>query len=455
MGYLAPESIQYFDYSSASDIWQAGCVLYSMLSGLPPFDPQDVQQVTHGRCFAMEGVGWEDISRDAKSLVKSLLVRNPKYRITIEQILEHPWMLNKDVSDKNLGMEYLTRLKHLALRQRMKNFFLENDINLGGDSDAVCRKLDSIIPTFVRKSSSLSTSEGTPSPRKKKKKKETSFRREDVILSLQGNGEFGESCSTLQQSPDRSRLSISSTRFRWNQAIEATACNSSREYDTASDDDDAGDAGDDPSRGAGGEERGAGESGPAMRKSLHPSRISFDSFEDIMIASELPELATPQVFGMFDKDQKGCVDMKEFLLTMLAFRDVKEKGAVSHDSEDGVQNADFQQSFEASIKLYFQIFDLEQTGFVDFHDLKVAVGCFFLDLSSPIRSSSDLYVQGMSRVESLMRGIEVSEDGKISFEEFNKFYNLLLETYNKSADSSISNAPLRSISLGQVHATQS
>jgi serine/threonine protein kinase len=46
-GYIAPESITYHTYSAKTDLWQAGCTLYSLLSGLLPYGRDDYEQVTH------------------------------------------------------------------------------------------------------------------------------------------------------------------------------------------------------------------------------------------------------------------------------------------------------------------------------------------------------------------------------------------------------------------------
>jgi len=37
---------------------------------------------------------WDDVSDDAKSLIRQILVVNPKERLNAEQILSHPWLTN-------------------------------------------------------------------------------------------------------------------------------------------------------------------------------------------------------------------------------------------------------------------------------------------------------------------------------------------------------------------------
>lgn len=42
--------------------------------------------------YSMEGTAWYEISEDAKDLIKRMLVVNPDHRITLEGILNHPWI---------------------------------------------------------------------------------------------------------------------------------------------------------------------------------------------------------------------------------------------------------------------------------------------------------------------------------------------------------------------------
>ncbi|CAE7743604.1 CPK13, partial [Symbiodinium microadriaticum] len=106
-GYIAPETLSRHEYSYKTDMWQAGCVLYSMLSGV-------------GDC-------WDAISESAKDLVYKLLVLSPARRLGTQEVLQHPWITGQ-APDVHLGDEYVARVKHLALRQKMRKFFLQNDI---------------------------------------------------------------------------------------------------------------------------------------------------------------------------------------------------------------------------------------------------------------------------------------------------------------------------------------
>ena len=82
--YIAPEVLKK-NYTSKCDIWSIGVILYILLCGYPPFnganDKQIIEAVLKGK-FTLEEPEWEDISEDAKDLVKKLLEYDPKKRIS-------------------------------------------------------------------------------------------------------------------------------------------------------------------------------------------------------------------------------------------------------------------------------------------------------------------------------------------------------------------------------------
>lgn len=84
-------------YSKAVDIWSMGCVLYTILCGFPPFYDENIEvlteNVTKGR-FTFLQPWWDEISQDAKDLISKMLNIDPDQRITIEEIWQHPWIVN-------------------------------------------------------------------------------------------------------------------------------------------------------------------------------------------------------------------------------------------------------------------------------------------------------------------------------------------------------------------------
>ena len=103
--YIAPEILKNKGYEGFSvDIWSAGVVLYAMLSGTVPFKGNNLNEL-HDLIMKGKFNIINDISNDAKHLIKNLLEIEPKKRISIQNILNHPWLVNVDVvNTKNYNL---------------------------------------------------------------------------------------------------------------------------------------------------------------------------------------------------------------------------------------------------------------------------------------------------------------------------------------------------------------
>ncbi|CAI5945369.1 unnamed protein product [Closterium sp. NIES-64] len=92
--YMAPEVINK-SYSAEADVWSAGVVLYVLLAGVPPFwasTESGVLDAIVSKPLNFSFPPWPSISMEAKGLIKEMLKKEPAERITLDAVLEHPWI---------------------------------------------------------------------------------------------------------------------------------------------------------------------------------------------------------------------------------------------------------------------------------------------------------------------------------------------------------------------------
>lgn len=121
--YVAPEVLCKL-YGREADVWSAGVILYILLSGVPPFwaetDAGVFKQILKGK-LDFESRPWPSISESAKDLIRKMLERHPKNRLTAYEVLCHPWIVDdKNVPDKPLDSAVLSRLKHFSAMNKLK-----------------------------------------------------------------------------------------------------------------------------------------------------------------------------------------------------------------------------------------------------------------------------------------------------------------------------------------------
>ncbi|KAK8882490.1 hypothetical protein M9Y10_045132 [Tritrichomonas musculus] len=89
--YVAPEIFKKQPYSKPVDIWSLGVVLYSMTVGRMPFASKSVAHLVK-KIVNQEPKFPSDLSEDLLDLLKRMLTKDPEYRITIEEVLDHNWI---------------------------------------------------------------------------------------------------------------------------------------------------------------------------------------------------------------------------------------------------------------------------------------------------------------------------------------------------------------------------
>lgn len=96
--YVAPEVLLGGQYDNEVDIWSIGVITYVLLCGFTPFygdnQRQLFERILHAK-FDFPSPEWDDVSPSAKDFIKKVLVVNPADRLTAEQSLKHPWIVEQ------------------------------------------------------------------------------------------------------------------------------------------------------------------------------------------------------------------------------------------------------------------------------------------------------------------------------------------------------------------------
>jgi calcium-dependent protein kinase len=110
--YIAPEILE-GNYDEKCDLWSIGVILYIMLSGKPPFsgknDSEILSKVANGK-YSLSGDVWNRRSDDLKDLIKSLMEKDPKKRISARDAMQHKWIQRKVHNEFDLTLAKKTFL---------------------------------------------------------------------------------------------------------------------------------------------------------------------------------------------------------------------------------------------------------------------------------------------------------------------------------------------------------
>ena len=88
--YLAPEIINNRGHDEKVDIWCIGVLMFELMTGFAPFQGDDVQTVKYN--ISRLKIAWpRGMDRDAADLISKILKYNPYERLSLEQILLHPF----------------------------------------------------------------------------------------------------------------------------------------------------------------------------------------------------------------------------------------------------------------------------------------------------------------------------------------------------------------------------
>ncbi|KAI8914588.1 kinase-like domain-containing protein [Gorgonomyces haynaldii] len=115
VNYMAPEALQfaeqdgprgtYLKQGRASDVWSLGCILYRFCYGSPPFGNLPMAKKFFAIVSPQYTIQYPDtVTRSLREIMQACLVREPKQRVTIERLLQHPFLHPGSSSDSRAAV---------------------------------------------------------------------------------------------------------------------------------------------------------------------------------------------------------------------------------------------------------------------------------------------------------------------------------------------------------------
>ncbi|CAD8093062.1 unnamed protein product [Paramecium primaurelia] len=138
VAFSAPEIFTGEGYNQMVDMWSAGCILYSMLSGQLPFNADYlndlVENIKQAKYDFPEEI-FSEVSAEAKNLIQLLLRKDPQERPHPDNALGHPWFRGNVIRKTLRHLTINKNISHLASRnsnrQRQRTFLLKKDCYTG------------------------------------------------------------------------------------------------------------------------------------------------------------------------------------------------------------------------------------------------------------------------------------------------------------------------------------
>ena len=92
LDYLPPEMVEGQEHDEQVDVWCLGILLYEFLVGNPPFEAES-HSATYRRISRVDLRFPRGMPEDAQDLIRKILVKDPRKRISLSSMQRHPWVL--------------------------------------------------------------------------------------------------------------------------------------------------------------------------------------------------------------------------------------------------------------------------------------------------------------------------------------------------------------------------
>ncbi|KAL8130688.1 hypothetical protein V2J09_019843 [Rumex salicifolius] len=122
--YVAPEVLNR-RYGKEVDVWSAE-------------DERGIFNEILNGDLDLESQPWPSVSLGAKDLIRKMLIKDPRKRISAAEALEHPWLREGgDASDQPIDSAVLIRMKQFRAMNKFKKLALKADVDKNGSIDYI------------------------------------------------------------------------------------------------------------------------------------------------------------------------------------------------------------------------------------------------------------------------------------------------------------------------------
>ncbi|XP_077513819.1 peripheral plasma membrane protein CASK isoform X2 [Amblyomma americanum] len=125
--FMAPEVVQRKPYGKPADVWSCGVLLYVLLTGTLPFlgtKERLHEAICQGK-LNLTGRQWDQISEYGKDVIQRMLCVDPRERYTVEELLNHPWLRDRDhCAPREHLQETVDELRKFNARRKLKGAVL-------------------------------------------------------------------------------------------------------------------------------------------------------------------------------------------------------------------------------------------------------------------------------------------------------------------------------------------